>query len=460
MAGILGAIGTGATIAIVIKGVDKFSSTFAKANTGVDLLKKTALLGVSAMAGFGTALTAVGISATKIAGDFEQTQVAFTTMLGSAEEANKFLKELADFARKTPFTLQGVEKSAKQLMAVGFEAEDVIPTLKNVGDIASGLGLGEEGLQRLILNLGQVQTQGKLTGRELRDFSVAGVPLLQVLADQLGKTTVEIQEMISKGEISSNIVNKAFESMASEGGKFANLMDKQSKTVQGRFSNLKDTVTLLMREIGQSLLPVVGRLVDVFLDDVLPAIEPLIPLIGDALVGVLEELIPHLPDIIEGFTKIVKLGLKLFQVLSPLIGPILDITLALLDFIDLVLTPITPALKILVDLLRDVWKFLEPIAIGLTKISGSLIGSILGETSRIGSSALRDIFGGLKETFVGDAIIRPNGEIIRTHPKDTLVATRGGMGMVINITGPIYGTDPDDIAEALQNKLNNMIIST
>jgi len=185
MVNIGNAIAEGAVIAITIKAIDEFSNVFGKVEGSTDKLTNVMKISTSAILGVGTAMAALGVSSVKVAADFEQTKVAFTTMLGSAEEAQVFLAQLADFAKKTPFTLVGVEKAAKQLMAVGFEANDVIPTLKSVGDVASGLSLGEEGLQRLILNLGQVRNQGKLTGRELRDFAVAGVPLLDQLANQL-----------------------------------------------------------------------------------------------------------------------------------------------------------------------------------------------------------------------------------------------------------------------------------
>lgn len=216
----------------------------------------------AAIAATGIAMYKLGKASLKAAADFEQTEIAFTTLLGSAEEAGKFLRELADFAAKTPFTIQGVEKSARQLLAVGFNAEEILPALKSLGDVASGLGLGEEGLQRLILNLGQVKTQAKLTGRELRDFAVAGVPILDELAKNLGKTVVEIRDMISAGEIGSKDVIKAFNTMSSEGGKFANLMDKQSKSLNGMISNLADQWNLFLRKQGKHLLGWAKEFVD------------------------------------------------------------------------------------------------------------------------------------------------------------------------------------------------------
>jgi len=251
----------GAAVTIIIGAVDNFSRTFDKARKDTQQFHRD-------LRNLGMQLTALGVAGAMSMGKlvkegakFEQTQIAFTTMLDSGEKAQAMLEELAQFAARTPFTLEGVEMSAKQLLAMSFEAEELIPVLKSVGDVASGLGMREEGLQRLIYNLGQVNTQTRLTGRELRDFVRAGVPLLGELAKNLEVTEAKVKDMISAGEISADEVVKAFRTMSSEGGKFANLMDKQARTTLGAFSNLKDQVTLLMREFGEVLLPVVNVLV-------------------------------------------------------------------------------------------------------------------------------------------------------------------------------------------------------
>ncbi len=270
----------GATITIVIRALDEFSDVFKNVN--------------KSMLAAGTAITAFGVAgATAIsavvnqAAKFEQTTTAFTTLLGSEELALAKLKELSDFAARTPFTIPGVERAARQLLAVGFEADELIPILKNVGDVSAGLGLGEEGLQRLILNLGQVKTQGKLTGRELRDFAVAGVPLLDELAKGIRDGSIELAEqnvvirrggkayieqannakitkeevagLVSAGKIGFAQVEQAFANMSSEGGRFFDLMDKQSKTFLGQVSNIQDSLIKIARIMGEVLLPVAKK---------------------------------------------------------------------------------------------------------------------------------------------------------------------------------------------------------
>lgn len=196
--------------------------------------------------------------------EFEQLDVAFTVMLGSAEKGKALLAELFELAATTPFTIQGVTQSGKQLLAMGIESENLIETLTNLGNVAAGVG-GVDILRRMSLNLGQVKALGKLSGREVRDFATAGIPLLGELAQNLGKTTKEIQTMVSAGSISFEDVTNAFRTMATGSGKFADLMIKQSKTLGGLWSNFLDRLTLSAKSMNKKLLPLFKGFVAVLL---------------------------------------------------------------------------------------------------------------------------------------------------------------------------------------------------
>lgn len=182
-------------------------------------------------------------------GQFQQLNIAFETMLGNKEKADALMNNAVEFAAKTPFTLTDVATNIKQLLAMGIESDNVMGTLKSLGDVAAGLSVP---MSQLAVNYGQVATQGKLTGKELRDFSLAGVPIIDELAKNLGKTKVEIQEMVSAGSIGFKDVESAFVSMSSEGGKFFDLMEKQSLSVTGQISNLSDKFQVMLNDIGSA----------------------------------------------------------------------------------------------------------------------------------------------------------------------------------------------------------------
>lgn len=184
-----------------------------------------------------------------VRGEFQQLEVAFRTMLGNKILADQLMSDVVEFAAITPFELSEVASGAKSLLAFGVAAKDILPTLKSLGDVSAGLSVP---IERLILNFGQVKTQAQLTGRELRDFNIAGVPLISELAKNLGVAEEKISEMVSAGNIGFEDVAKAFQTMTQEGGRFANLMSEQSKTITGQVSNLKDAWNQMLNEIGKS----------------------------------------------------------------------------------------------------------------------------------------------------------------------------------------------------------------
>lgn len=185
----------------------------------------------------------------QVRGEFQQMEVAFETMLGNKAKADALMAEVVQLAATTPFELQEVAGGAKALLAFGVEAAEIIPTLRSLGDVSAGLSVP---IERLILNFGQIKTQAKLTGRELRDFNVAGVPIIAELAKNLNKSEEAIQEMVSAGNIGFEEVAEAFKTMSSEGGRFANMMEKQAKTITGLQSNLRDAIDQMFNSIGES----------------------------------------------------------------------------------------------------------------------------------------------------------------------------------------------------------------
>ena len=226
---------------------------------GMSSLRSSAFAVTAAVAG----ISAGVVFLAKKAGMMEQIEVAFETMTGSAEQAHDLIKKLTDFAAKTPFELEGIFTTTKLLMGMGIEVEDMIPTLKALGDVSAGLSVP---IERLALNFGQIKAQGKLTGRELRDFAVAGVPLLDELAKMLKISKEAVTELVSKGKVSFGQVDAAFKSMSGEGGRFNNLMIKQSKTLLGLWSNFKDFLTVTSIEIGKELLPVLKGVIKQFMN--------------------------------------------------------------------------------------------------------------------------------------------------------------------------------------------------
>lgn len=221
--------------------------------------------------------------------NFEQMNVAFETMVGDADKAATLVQDMLEFAAKTPFEIKEIGPTVKMLLAMGATAETVLDELKMLGDVSAGLSVP---IERLALNFGQVRTQGKLTGRELRDFAVSGVNLRQELAKVLNVQEKQVEEMTSKGLVTFDHVKKAFENMTGAGGKFSDMMIRQSKTLGGMWSNFMDSITLSMRSLEKDLLPLLKKvLLSVmrafeFVDKISPKMKTIIFSIG-ALLAVL-----------------------------------------------------------------------------------------------------------------------------------------------------------------------------
>ena len=184
----------------------------------------------------------------QVRGEFQQLEVAFTTMLGSAEKANALMQQLVKTAAVTPFDLQGVTQGAKQLLAYGIEAEKVNDTLVHLGDIAAGLSLP---LNDLVYLYGTTMTQGRMFTQDLRQFMGRGIPIAEELAKQFGVTKDKVGELVTAGKVGAEEFNKAIMSMSSEGGKFAGLMEARSKTIEGQISNIGDSIGIMLDNIGQ-----------------------------------------------------------------------------------------------------------------------------------------------------------------------------------------------------------------
>lgn len=217
-----------------------------KANVAYEALSKAVELSVDALkSGAGVLKTWVQNS-----GKFELTAVAFETMIGSAERSKELLSDIVDFAKKTPFRLEEVQEGVKMLLAMGSSADTALSEMRMLGDVAAGLSVP---LERIVLNFGQIRTQGKLTGKELRDFNTAGVPLIETLAKMNGVSREVIATMVEDGAVSFEMVQAAFKQMTGEGGKFNNLMDKQAETFPGILSNIGESFeTLGKRVVGIS----------------------------------------------------------------------------------------------------------------------------------------------------------------------------------------------------------------
>lgn len=328
--------------------------------------------------------------------NMEQTRISFDVMLGSAEKGNALISQLQEFANVTPFTDAEVIKSARSLLAYNIEAEKILPTLRSLGDISSGVG--KDKLPNLILAFGQVKAASRLTGMELRQFTEAGVPLLDLLSKQLQKPVRVIkEELIPAGDVSFKMVEDALKSATSEGGRFNGLMDRLSQTLGGRFSTLAGKLQLIGIKIGESMTGGLTKFVN-------------------AGIKVVDWFNSNLGNLRNVFAPI-------FEALSPLKGAIMELGEALgftgttgdflagvFNFIGNQIRRMTPYISAMVKVLTTVFSVVSSIVKVIREwISGNdwlvkglkgIQGAILGVLTNVYKS-MSSILGGLGDVIVG-----------------------------------------------------------
>lgn len=187
----------------------------------------------------------------QLAGSMEQSQIAFATMLGSAEAATDMLEGLNQFAASTPFEIPGIVQATKTLLAFQIPQEDIMGTLKSLGDVSAGTG---KDFAELAVIYGKIASNGKLMGGELNQLIDGGFNPLNEISKATGKSVAELKDEMSKGNISFEMAKQAFIDATSEGGQFFNMMEAQSKSLFGLYSTLQDGLGAVLRGIGQGLM--------------------------------------------------------------------------------------------------------------------------------------------------------------------------------------------------------------
>ena len=246
------------TVKITILGDDRSGSSALQKLGGVageveakvsGLGKGLGVLGVAAGTALGGAINAgvgklasLGASAVKTGFDFnamyQQADIAFTTMLGSADKSKAFLADLQSFAAATPFEFPQLVSASQKLMAMGFAAKEVVPTLTSIGNAVAGLGGSKEVLDRVTIAFGQMQAKGKASSEEIMQLTEAGIPAWKYLAAAIGTDIPTAMDKVSKGQISASQAIAAFRAGIDKD--FGGMMDRQAKSWSGLMSTLAD----------------------------------------------------------------------------------------------------------------------------------------------------------------------------------------------------------------------------
>jgi len=227
-------------------------------------------LAITAGLAFVAATGAAGLFGIKMAAANETAMVSFELLLGSVSKAQSFLAKLQAFSAATPFEMPTLKDAASRLLAVGVNADRIIPIMTRLGDATSGMGTGAEGIARAVYALQQMSQAGKVSLEDINQLTDAGIPALDALSSKLGMTVAKLRDEISAGRIKPEMLFSAIEQGAGATFKRLNgMMVKQSATLSGIWSTFKDNASQSLAKFTEPAMPALKRLVS-FSADVIP----------------------------------------------------------------------------------------------------------------------------------------------------------------------------------------------
>lgn len=278
------------------------------------------------------ALGTVGVSYNA---QLEQYRTMFTTLTGSAEEADKILTQLQQDAQKSPFDSSALIQANQYLISAGVSAEDARKTILDLGNAVAATGGGSDELNRMAQNLQQIKNVGKASAQDIKQFANAGINIYGLLAESTGKTVEQVKEM----DVSYEVLAEALAKASEEGGKYAGAMEAQGQTLNGSLNATKESVRMLLGEITESAMPIIVKILEKIreviswlssLDDetkktilivgaIVAAIGPALVIIGTiisslgTLVGAIGMLISPMGLIVTAITAVIAIGVALYK---------------------------------------------------------------------------------------------------------------------------------------------------
>ncbi|MFA5768367.1 MAG: tape measure protein [Bacteroidales bacterium] len=223
---------------------EKSASIFGDRITKVaDVAGKAFMVAGAAIAG---AMVLAGKTGMEAAMQFEQQEIAFTTLLKDREKAIAAIKAIEKDAKETPYNLPDLIKANQLLVSAGVNTEDARTQVKNLGNAIAATGGGTAELNRLAVNLQQIKAVGKAAAIDVKQFAFAGINIYQLLADATGKNVDEVKEM----EITYDLLTEALAKASGQGGMFEGAMLNQSTSLQGLKSNLEDVVNITLKDVA------------------------------------------------------------------------------------------------------------------------------------------------------------------------------------------------------------------
>ena len=213
-------------------------------NEGIAISWKKAL----AVIGGAGVLKALGSEMIRVRGEFQAADTAIQTLLGSKKKADALMSQVREYAKISPLEFSDVTQATQMMLGFNIEAEKVPRFLAAIGDVSMG---DTQKFNSLTLAFSQMSAAGKLMGQDLNQMIGQGFNPLQIMSEKTGKSIAQLKDEMSKGAISAEMVQQAFIDATSAGGKFYNMSENASKTINGQLSMMQDAMDSVFNELGQ-----------------------------------------------------------------------------------------------------------------------------------------------------------------------------------------------------------------
>ena len=215
-----------------------------ESNNGIAISWKKVL---AVIGGVGV-LKALGSEIIRVRGEFQAADTAIQTLLGSKEKADALMSQVREYAKISPLEFSDVTQATQMMLGFNIEVEKVPRYLQAIGDVSMG---DTQRFNSLTLAFSQMSAAGKLMGQDLNQMINAGFNPLQIMSDKTGKSIAALKEEMSNGAISAEMVQQAFIDATSAGGKFYQMSENASRTINGQLSMMQDAMDGVFNELGQ-----------------------------------------------------------------------------------------------------------------------------------------------------------------------------------------------------------------
>jgi tape measure domain-containing protein len=222
--------------------------------------------GLAVQAGHATVgmIKDLAVESVTLSAGFERSRITWGVLMQDMSKGADIFEDIRQFSAETPLTFRGAEQAGQSLKGMGVEGDNLIETLRDLGDLAQG---SDAKLQSVGRAYGQVLAKGKADTRDLWQFVDAGVPIVDLLGKSLGKTGGEILKMTADGELSFSALDAAVKKATDEGGQFYDMMAKVAETTEGRASTALDNFKADLANLGESVLPMVTAALKAYNDE-------------------------------------------------------------------------------------------------------------------------------------------------------------------------------------------------